>query len=410
MHSSTHSFFNIMTSYKLMPAILRPTRIIPFSASLIDNIFVNFYSGNQESFGLVNDLSDHLPIMLCTDLQPWTHPNPPLTSRRLVNNSAISQFQGSLSNADWSDVREARKNNDPSTAYSQFIEKYTQLYDKAFPLLHSPAIKRNSSSRFKQSWMTSALLKSCNKKSRLYLKYLKNPTAANKQTFTTYRNKFKQLGVLAEKIYFAEKFQNCENNLQKTWKIVRTILNSGRNSLSSKMFIIDGIETDDGLKIANKFNDYFVNVGPTLASEITESEISFHKFLDDPCSSSFVIDMTSPQEIVEISKQLRSSHSSGIDKIKPHIAKDTIQAVAPLLSEIVNCSFRNGVVPTGIKVAKIFPLFKSGAKNKINNYRPISILPYFSKYFEKLMHNRLMNYFTKFNLLSGSQYGFQKGP
>src|SRR6218665_1254428 len=87
-------------------------------------------------------------------------------------------------------------------------------------------------------------------------------------------------------------------------------------------------------------------------------------------------------------------------------AKDTIQAVAPLLSEIVNCSFRNGVVPTGIKVAKILPLFKSGAKNKINNYRPISILPYFSKYFEKLMHNRLMNYFTKFNLLSGSQYGF----
>jgi len=47
------------------------------------------------------------------------------------------------------------------------------------------------------------------------------------------------------------------------------------------VFITDGIETDDGLKIliANKFNDYFVvNVGPTLASEITESEISFHNF------------------------------------------------------------------------------------------------------------------------------------
>src|SRR6218665_3895968 len=116
----------------------------------------------------------------------------PLISRRLVNNSAISQFQGLLSNADWSDVREACKNNDPSTAYSQFIESYTQLYDKVFPLLHSPEIKKNSSSRFKQPWMTSALLKSCNKKSRLYLKYLKNPTAANKLTFTTYRNKFKQ--------------------------------------------------------------------------------------------------------------------------------------------------------------------------------------------------------------------------
>src|SRR6218665_616396 len=194
----------------------------------------------------------------------------------------------------WPDVREACKNNDPSTAYSQFIERYTQLNDKEFPLLHSPAIKKN---RFKQPRMTSALLKSCNKKSRLYLKYLKNPTAANILTLTTYSNKFKQLRVLAKKIYFAEKFQNCENNLQKTWKIVRNILNSGRNSLNSKMFIIDGIETDNALKIANKFNDYFVNVGPTLASEITESEISFHKFLDDPCSSSFVTDMTSPRRL-----------------------------------------------------------------------------------------------------------------
>src|SRR6218665_3492450 len=56
--------------------------------------------------------------------------------------------------------------------------------------------------------MTSALLKSCNKKSRLYLKYLRNPTAANKLTFTAYRNKFKHLRVLAEKIYFAEKLPN----------------------------------------------------------------------------------------------------------------------------------------------------------------------------------------------------------
>src|SRR6218665_3970268 len=76
-------------------------------------------AGVHPLFVLVNDLSDHLPIMLCTDFQPWTCPNPPLTSRRLVNvnNSALSQFQGSLNIADWSDVmREVCKNNDPSTS------------------------------------------------------------------------------------------------------------------------------------------------------------------------------------------------------------------------------------------------------------------------------------------------------
>src|SRR6218665_1292295 len=95
--------------------------------------------------------------------------------------------------------------------------------------------------------------------------------------------------------------------------------------------MIDGIATDDGIKILNKFKDYFVKVGPRLASEITESDIYFHTFLDkidNPRSSSFVIDMTFLQGIVEISKQLRSSHSSGIDNIKPH-SKDHYQRCIP---------------------------------------------------------------------------------
>ena len=42
------------------------------------------------------------------------------------------------------------------------------------------------------------------------------------------------------------------------------------------------------------------------------------------------------------------------------------------------------------------------------NYRPISILPYFSKFIEKIVHNRLYDYFDKFNLLNESQFGFRK--
>src|SRR6218665_750265 len=58
---------------------------------------------NRESLVLVNDLSDQLPVMLCTDCHPWTYSKPPLASRRLINKSAISQFQVSQSNTDWID-------------------------------------------------------------------------------------------------------------------------------------------------------------------------------------------------------------------------------------------------------------------------------------------------------------------
>ena len=48
-----------------------------------------------------------------------------------------------------------------------------------------------------------------------------------------------------------------------------------------------------------------------------------------------------------------------------------------------------------------------GSKHHIRNYRPISILPVLSKFFEKIVYNRLMSFINKYNLLSESQNGFR---
>src|ERR1043165_10297120 len=92
-----------------------------------------------------------------------------------------------------------------------------------------------------------------------------------------------------------------------------------------------------------------------------------------------------------------------MDDISPSVAKVTIQAIAEPLAQIINSSFSTGIIPAEIKIAKVIPLYKSGERNKISNFRPISILPYFSKFFEKIMY-----YFLKMNVLSPNQYGFRK--
>ena len=43
-----------------------------------------------------------------------------------------------------------------------------------------------------------------------------------------------------------------------------------------------------------------------------------------------------------------------------------------------------------------------------NNYRPISILPCFSKLIEKCIFNRVYQFLSTNNILSNSQYGFRK--
>ena len=60
------------------------------------------------------------------------------------------------------------------------------------------------------------------------------------------------------------------------------------------------------------------------------------------------------------------------------------------------------------KIARVIPIFKSGDKNIMTNYCPISILPTLSKVLEKVVYNRLHSYLEKFNIFVPSQFGFRK--
>ena len=61
-----------------------------------------------------------------------------------------------------------------------------------------------------------------------------------------------------------------------------------------------------------------------------------------------------------------------------------------------------------MKLARVVPLFKSGEKRLFSNYRPLSVLPIFSKFLENIAYFRLINYLDKRKLLASNQYGFRK--
>jgi len=92
-----------------------------------------------------------------------------------------------------------------------------------------------------------------------------------------------------------------------------------------------------------------------------------------------------------LSKTLKITHSAGPDGIDPSLANPAIHIVVPILTDLINSSIAAGIVPDEIKIAKVIPIFKAGEKCKVDNYRPISILPFFSKFFEKIVYERLYN-------------------
>ena len=74
----------------------------------------------------------------------------------------------------------------------------------------------------------------------------------------------------------------------------------------------------------------------------------------------------------------------------------------------MNQSFQSGIFPDKLKIAKVISLFKKGNPETPSNYRPISLLPIFSKIFEKLMYRRLYRFLEIHKVLYSLQFGFQE--
>ena len=89
--------------------------------------------------------------------------------------------------------------------------------------------------------------------------------------------------------------------------------------------------------------------------------------------------------------------------------KQTIASFINPLFHILNLSFNSGVVPLQFKIAKVIPIFKSGDKSSMDNYRPISLLSTFSKIMEKIVALRLTSFLDENNILSKWQFGFRAG-
>jgi hypothetical protein len=243
----------------------------------------------------------------------------------------------------------------------------------------------------------------------LYRSYISNPSLENKSRFTTYRNKLKSLLRIAEKQYYAELFTSCKDDLAATWKNIKSILHGLEVSELPKMFLQDGKPVLGSKNIADSFNDYFTNIGSTLAAKIPPVNVSYKKFMPKSSCNSFSFLPSDAAEIITICSNLKNKKSAGHDGVIARVVKCAITSIVNPLCAIINCSFDTGIVPDDIKVAKIVPVYKSGPKDIFSNYRPISILPFFSKLFEKLVYDRLLAFLNKHDVLSPNQYGFRKG-
>ena len=107
-------------------------------------------------------------------------------------------------------------------------------------------------------------------------------------------------------------------------------------------------------------------------------------------------------------KLLNPAKSTGRDGIPRKYLQMSAQIIAPILTKLYNKCIQHEIYLTSLKVAQLVPLFKSGAKDLCNNYKPISLLNPLTTIFEKCFHQRLYSYLSKFKSLTPNQFDFRQ--
>ena len=153
----------------------------------------------------------------------------------------------------------------------------------------------------------------------------------------------------------------------------------------------------------NKLCEYFANVGATKdAKSLNNLALTVRS---KRCCQSFVL-----HEITEVDtciNNIKSQSAPGLDGISPKFIKFSQVVLTPFLTRLFNKRISQKAFPDSFKTAAIIPIPKISSPNSMNDFRPISLLPIFSKIFEKIIAEKMMKFINKNNILSASQFSFR---
>ena len=225
--------------------------------------------------------------------------------------------------------------------------------------------------------------------------------------YNFFKNKVTREIRRAKKNYFKFIFNKYRNDARKTWQTIRDILSLTTNKSTIKRIVRGNVECLDELEISMIFNEYFNKVPLELNEAIPHSDIDPLSFIARNPSSMFLYP-ASIQECSDIIKSLKRTRCN-VDHLPVDIFCNLSEIFAPIVAEIANECFIQGVFPDSLKIACITPIYKKGDPSLVCNYRPISVIHYFGKIIEKLILTRISSFLDKYSIISDEQFGFRSG-
>ena len=154
---------------------------------------------------------------------------------------------------------------------------------------------------------------------------------------------------------------------------------------------------------ANVFNNFFASQCSLIE---TESVLPPDQLLTNYKLDTFEFDEA---KVLAYIRALNVNKAHCWDEISICVIEICDTSLLKPLMCIFRSSLNLGIFPSQWKKGNVVPVYKKNDKNIAKNYRPVSLLPIFSKIYEKCIYDALYSYFDKNDLFTSCQSGFRKG-
>ena len=175
---------------------------------------------------------------------------------------------------------------------------------------------------------------------------------------------------------------------------MRSLLPSKTKSNTLKSLTVKNSAITNINDIAEEFNYHSTTIGKFLASSINNKDKSPTFYLKNLCTNSIYLQPTTTHEVMAFINLLSLNKANGHDDIDPYFLKIASFIIAFSLFLIFNHSILLGIFPNKLKLAKVTPVCKKGSADQLNDYRPISLLPFLSKIFKRLLLKWMLSFFN----------------
>ena len=385
--------------------IKNATRNTDKTNSLIDialsnSKFVNS-SGTLDHF-----ISDHQPIYLLHKKARDTRPKVQFKGRT-YRNFDVESFKSALVEADWTAFYNSA---DSEVAWRLMQEHVISVLDKMCP------IRTFHIRNYRPDWMGRDLIEQIKDRDYFY-KQAKKTGGEDLWNIAKYLRNITNTNIRCAKWDFVlSELKKNENNAKKFWQVIRSVIPSDKSNSHKDIMLKDGTRELDRSEVAHFINDYFINVGNVSTDKSSDPSpplIMMGDSLASDHTSDYEHETHSMNELRELEvhrviKSINTSKSSGLDNISSTVIKRAFETLTPQVTFMFNLSIPGAQFPDIWKRALVVPIPKQGNLTKVQNYRPISLLPLPGKILEKLVHHQLSDYLETEMLLAGEQHGFRR--